>query len=126
VAYKCLYLARVLKTVLWLGSTRRDVRSFPKDARRWAGYELYRVQQGLDPTDSKAMGSVGIGVREIRVHTELEHRVLYVAKFEEGVCVLHAFEKRSRKTNRDDIALARRRFREFVREQNRVRALRRE
>jgi len=110
----------VPKAVLWLGSTRRDVRAFPKDARRWAGYELYRVQQGLDPSDSKAMASVGVGVREIRVHTDLEHRVLYVAKFEEGVYVLHAFDKRSRKTSRDDVALARQRFRDLIRERNRI------
>ena len=43
------------------------------------------------PDDWKAMTSVGSGVYEIRIHTELEHRVLYVAKHDDAVYVLHAF-----------------------------------
>ena len=74
------------------------------------------VQQGLDPTDSKSMPAVGPGVREIRIHTTLEHRVLYVAKFAEAVYVLHAFEKRSRKTARVDLEVARQRYRALVRQ----------
>ncbi len=54
-------------------------------------------------------------VREIRVHTALEHRVLYVAKFAEAVYVLHAFEKRSRKTDRHDVELGRQGFRALMR-----------
>jgi phage-related protein len=60
------------------------------------------------------MASVGAGVQEIRVHTELEHRVLYIAKFEEGVYVLHAFEKKSRKTPQADLNLARSRLSELI------------
>lgn len=52
------------------------------------------------------MPTVGPGVREIRVHTALEHRVVYVAKFVEAVYVLHAFEKRTRKTPIRDVELA--------------------
>ena len=84
------------KPVVWAGTARGDLRAFPKAARSRSGYEIYRVQQGLEPTDWKPMPSVGAGVREIRIHTELEHRVLYVAKFAEGVYVLHAFEKKTR------------------------------
>ena len=62
------------------------------------------------------MPAVGPGVREIRIHTALEHRVLYVAKFAEAVYVLHAFEKRSRKTAKDAVELARQRYRALVRE----------
>jgi len=79
-----------------MGSSREDMRAFPKDARQRAGYELDQVQCRLEPSDWKSMASVGPGVREIRVHTRLEHRVIYIAKFEEGVYVLHAFQKRSR------------------------------
>ena len=68
--------------------------------------QLRRVQLGLEPTDWKPVPSVGLGVREIRVRTELEHRVLYVARFEEALYVLHAFDKRSRKTSKHDIELA--------------------
>jgi phage-related protein len=86
-----------------------------------AGFELRRVQQGLHPTDWKPMGSVGAGVEEIRVHTGMEHRVFYVARFEEGVYVLHAFEKRSRKTPDREIELARTWLRDVLATRRRVR-----
>jgi phage-related protein len=41
------------------------------------------------------MAAVGPGVREIRIHTGLEHRVIYIAKFDESVYVLHAFGRRA-------------------------------
>ena len=64
------------------------------------------------------MRGVGPGVREIRIHTALEHRVLYVAGLAAAVYVLHAFEKRSRKTARDDVELARQRYRALVRQRH--------
>ena len=102
------------KPVAWLGSALADLRAFPADARRDAGFELRRVQQGLDPDDWKPMPSIGPGVREIRVHTGLEHRVFYVATFAEAVYVLHAFEKRTRKTPKQDLQLAQDRLRALV------------
>lgn len=60
------------------------------------------------------MKSIGQGVEEIRIHTRLEHRLLYVARFAEGVYVLHAFEKRSAKTPKKELELARSRFRDLV------------
>lgn len=107
------------KPLQWLGPSRSDVRAFPRDARRLAGVQLRRVQQGLDPLDWKPMSSVGPGVREIRVHTTLEHRVLYVATFPEAVYVLHTFEKRTRKTSKSDLELARQRFRALVAQRRR-------
>jgi phage-related protein len=103
------------KPLSWLGSSLDDLRAFPADARRDAGYQLGRVQLGLLPTDWKPMTTVGPGVVEIRVHTRLEHRVFYVAKFEEAVYVLHAFEKRTRKTPQSEIALAQRRLADLIR-----------
>jgi phage-related protein len=102
------------KPLLWLGSSRRDIRTFPAAARKIAGFQLLRVQQGLEPSDWKAMTSVGPGVREIRIHTETEHRVCYVARYAEGIYVLHAFEKRTQKTLARDIDLARTRYRELL------------
>jgi phage-related protein len=55
----------------------------------------------------------GAGVYEIRLHTAVEHRLFYIAKFAEGVYVLHAFEKRTRQTTRADIDLARHRLSEL-------------
>lgn len=103
-----------VKPLAWLGSARRDVRAFPAAARRRSGFQLRRVQQGLDPDDWKPMSSVGPGVREIRIQTDLAHRVFYVATFEEAVYVLHAFEKRTRKTPPHDAKLARDRFRKLL------------
>ena len=60
------------------------------------------------------MTTVGVGVKEIRIHTGLEHRVLYVARFAEGIYVLHAFEKHTRKTSKRDTDLARERFRALI------------
>ena len=60
------------------------------------------------------MPTVGPGVQEIRIYTGLEHRVFYVAKFAEGVYVLHAFEKRTRKSPKRELELARDRFRALV------------
>ena len=62
------------------------------------------------------MTSVGTGVVEIRVQTQLEHRVLYVAKFDEAVYVLHAFEKKARQTPPHDIALAKKRLADLIRQ----------
>jgi phage-related protein len=102
------------KPVVWLGSALAALRGFPADARRDAGFELRRVQQGLEPDDWKPMPSIGPGVREIRIHTGLEHRVFYVATFAEAVYVLHAFEKRTRKTQKHDLELAQERLRALV------------
>jgi phage-related protein len=104
----------MVRPLLWLGSSRSSIRAFPSAARRIAGFQLLRVQQGLQPTDWKPMASVGPGVREIRVHTEAEHRVLYVARFAEGIYVLHAFEKRTRKTPPRDRELAGARYRDLL------------
>jgi len=104
------------KPLSWLGSSLDDLRAFPKDARREAGYQLGRVQQGLMPSDWRPMGTVGPGAYEIRIHTGVEHRVFYVAKFEEAVYVLHAFQKRTRQTSQADLTLARTRHVDLVRE----------
>lgn len=67
------------------------------------------------------MGSVGAGVEEIRIHTGQEHRVFYIARFEEGVYVLHAFEKRSRKTPTPAIEVVRDRLRDVLATRRRAR-----
>ena len=98
------------KPLYWLGSSLEDLRAFPKEARRAAGHQLDLVQQGLEPSDWKPMPTVGTGVHEIRVHAGTEYRVFYIAKFAEGVYVLHAFEKRTRQTRQADIDVAKKRL----------------
>ena len=65
------------------------------------------------------MTTVGLGVYEIRVHTGAEHRVFYVAKYEEAVYVLHAFEKRTRHTPQAEMVLARARLADLLRRRTR-------
>ena len=94
------------KRLVWVGSALENLREFPADARQQAGYQLRRVQLGLMPDDWKPMASVGRGVYEIRIRTRHEHRIFYVAKYAEAIYVLHAFEKRTRRTRQADIDLA--------------------
>jgi phage-related protein len=102
------------KPLVWVGATLDRLRRLPAAARREAGYQLYRVQIGLDPGDWKPMRSVGRGVIEIRIHTGGEYRVFYVARLTEAVYVLHAFEKRTRQTRQADIELGRRNLAEVL------------
>jgi phage-related protein len=99
------------KPLIWLGSSRRDLRAFPALPRRLAGFELRRVQRGLDPDDWKPMQTVGPGVREILIHVAGAYRVFYVATRPEAVYVLHAFEKKTQKTSAHDLRIGRDRFR---------------
>lgn len=102
-----------MKPVYWLGDSRKAMRGFAAKARAVAGYELYRVQIGRDPTDWKPMKPVGVGVREIRVHVDGEWRVMYLATRVEAVYVLHAFGKKSGRTPAADIEVARARLKQI-------------
>lgn len=99
------------RPLLWLGTSRKDVRRFPALVRRLIGFQLCRLQQGLDPNDWKPMTGVGPGVREIRIHAAGAHRIFYVTTRPEGVYVLHAFEKKTQKTSAADISLGQERYR---------------
>ena len=102
-----------MKSIVFLGSSLDDLRGFPADARRQAGYQLDRVQRGLDPDDWRPMPSIGAGVREIRVRERAgAFRVIYVATFADAVYVLHAFQKKTRQTAKRDLDLAGSRLRE--------------
>jgi phage-related protein len=104
------------KPIAFLGSSRRALSDFPDDARRMAGFQLDRIQRGLEPFDWKHMPAVGAGVMELRVRDGSgEFRVVYVAKFPDAVYVLHAFHKKARKTPQLDLELARARYGELVR-----------
>jgi phage-related protein len=102
-----------VKPIAFLGNSLDDLRSFRADARREAGYQLDRVQRGLDPDDWRPMPSIGAGVREIRVRERAgAFRVVYVATFADVVYVLHAFQKKTRQTAKRDVDLAASRLRE--------------
>jgi len=104
-----------VKPLFWIGRSRHEVRAFARDARHVAGYQLERVQSGMEPADWRPMTAIGAGVCEIRIHAAVEHRVLYVAAFPEAVYVLHAFQKKARRTPRLNLAVARARWRALIR-----------
>jgi phage-related protein len=108
-----------IKPVTWLGDSRDRVSEFPDEARQASGFELWEVQQGNEPTAWRPMPTVGLGVNEITVRAGGAFRLLYVARFAEAVYVLHAFQKKTRKTGEADISLARKRFRELIQERQR-------
>ncbi len=95
-----------MKDIRFCGRSLEELRGFPAVAKREAGYQLDRVQHGLEPTDWKPMPSIGSGVREIRIIHEGQFRVIYVAKFKDAVYVLHAFQKKTQKTRKQDIDTA--------------------
>ena len=100
-----------MKEIIWLGSSYQDLRAFPDNAKRAAGFQLDKIQRGLEPDDWKPMTTVGPGVREIRITVSSDiFRVIYVANIGASIYVLHAFQKKSRKTSLKDISLARARF----------------
>ena len=106
-----------LKPVEFRGSALDDLRAFPQAARREAGYQLDRVQHGREPDDWRPMNTVGRGVREIRIRdTAGAFRVLYVAKFDDAVYVLHCFQKKTQKTSKADLNLAAQRYRDLLKE----------
>ena len=90
------------KPIEFLGNALDDLRAFPLAARREAGYQLDRVQNGQEPDDWKPMNSV---------------RIIYVAKFADAIYVLHCFQKKTMKTSKTDVDLAAKRYRDLLKEQ---------
>jgi phage-related protein len=100
-----------MKALYFIGTARKDLAGFPESARRRAGHELFMVQVGRDPDHFRPIPSVGPGSYELRVRDQSgAFRVIYVAKFEHAVYVLHAFRKRTQKTAKVDIDLTARRY----------------
>lgn len=103
------------KEIRWIGSAYDDLLGFPDDARREAGFQLGKVQVGLDPDDWKPFAEAGAGVREVRIKEGSgAFRVMYVAKFEEAVYVLHCFQKKAQATSKHDKRIAETRYRAVV------------
>ena len=92
-----------------------SLKCFPDDARHDAGYQLDKVQRGIQPDDFKPMPSLGKGVEEIRVFDQSgAFRVIYVARRIEAVYVLHAFQKKTQSTSKMDLDMAKKRYRQLM------------
>ena len=100
-----------LRRIVWMGSSFDDLRQFPEDVRRDAGFQLYRLQSGLEAADWKAMPQLGRGVEEIRLrHFSGAYRVIYLARFAEAIYVLHCFNKKTRRNEEHEKQIVRNRL----------------
>lgn len=103
-----------MKPIIFKGTSLDDIRDFPLEAKREVGYKLDKIQRGVEPNDWKPMINVGVGVREIRIKDASgAYRVIYVAKFEDAIYVLTAFQKKQQKTPANEINKAKRHYAEI-------------
>ena len=108
-----------MKPIRFLGDSLKCLRQFPEDARQDAGYQLDQVQRGRQPSDFKPMPAVGKGVEELRVWDDSgTYRVIYVARLQDAVYVLHAFQKKSTTTSKQDIEVAKSGYAALMRGRN--------
>lgn len=99
------------KDLVWVGSSKEDLRDFPPVARQRAGYQLDLIQHGEEPDDWKPMQQIGSGVQEIRIRcADGAFRVFYVVNRPDAIYILHAFRKTTQKTEKHDIDLAKARL----------------
>lgn len=106
-----------MKDIEFLGTSLDDIRSFPDDIKQDTGYQLHKVQIGDMPDDFKYMRSIGSGVVEIRLKdSQGVYRVIYTAKLADTIYVLHAFTKKTQKTPKSDINLAKSRLSQLTQE----------
>jgi len=103
-----------MKEVDFKGRSLEAIREFSDRAKNEAGFQLDRVQRGLDPTNWKPLAIVGNGAKEIRISEEGQYRVIYVANIGNKIIVLHAFSKKTQKTLQSDIDIAKRAYKEAV------------
>ena len=97
--------------VVWEGDSLEVIRRFPGPARQDLGAELRRLQTGDRPLNSRPMPSIGARVYELKEQDERAwYRVIYLAKIGNRIYILHCFEKKSAKTGKSDLALAKARL----------------
>jgi phage-related protein len=107
----------LLKPVIWVGSSLKDLRAFPEPVQDHMGYALYVAQRGGRHRDTKTLsGFGGAGVVEVMKDFRGDtFRAVYTVRHADAVYVLHAFEKKSktgRETPRRDMELIEHRLRE--------------
>ena len=87
-----------MKPVLWVGSSRKDLRSMPEEVQAEVGHSLREIQKGKDPGNTKPLRHLGeSGVSEIIVdERQGTFRAVYTVEFKDAVAVLHVFQKKSK------------------------------
>jgi len=100
------------RPVVWLGSSKKNIRDFPEGAQKLLGDELQLIQFGGMPKDAKPFKGVGSGVLEIALRYASDaYRVVLAVQIGERIYVLHAFQKKSKKgveTPKRDVDLIKR------------------
>jgi len=103
----------MLKQLMWVGSSREDLKEFPEETQDEIGYGLYQAQLGLFPDNAKPLKGFN-GVFEIIENFDSNtYRAVYATKLGEYLYVLHAFQKKSKtgiKTPKEDVGLIRQRL----------------
>lgn len=107
-----------MRKVIFEGDTQPFIRRLPDTVRLRAGYEIDRVQRDKPPLNWKPFPSIAKGVREIRIQTGEQYRIMYLVKFKDKVHILHVFEKKTQKTRTSDIELAKRRYKELIKREH--------
>ena len=106
----------VLRPLVWMGNSRRNIQAFPVEAQKLMGDELQLIQFGGMPKDAKPFKGVGGGVIEIALRYDTEaYRTVMAVQLGERIYVLHAFQKKSKKgiaTPKRDIELIKQRYAE--------------
>lgn len=103
-----------MRTVTFEGNTLDVIRGFPDQARQRCGYEIDRVQRDLEPDDWKHFSSIGPGVFEIRIRLDKQYRVIYITRRINKLHILHAFVKKTQKTRKIDVDIAKRRLKALL------------
>lgn len=106
--------AQPLRPVVWLGDSRKTLRDFPEGARKLLGDELQLIQFGGMPKDAKPFKGIGSGVVEIALRYASDaYRVVLALQIGRWIYVLHAFQKKSKKsiaTPKRDVDLIKKRY----------------
>lgn len=107
-----------IKQLVWVGDTRDQVQSFPREVRQDIGSALFDVQRGTTPPQAKPFKGVASGVLEIVTRFDTNtYRTVYAVKIGKRIYVLHAFQKKApkgRKTATQDVEMIARRYKEAV------------
>ena len=84
--------------IVWLGSSRKDLRAMPEHVRQTFGYGLGLAQAGLRHPDTKQLKGFNPALVEILEDDDGDtYRAVYCAKFDDIIYVLHCFKKKSTK-----------------------------
>jgi phage-related protein len=104
----------VLRPLVWLGNSKRNIQAFPRGAQKFIGDELQLIQFGGMPKDAKPFKGIGSGVIEIALRYEGDgYRTVVAVQLGERIYVLHAFQKKSKKgraTPKQDVELIKQRY----------------